>query len=96
MYISRKKVEGGNTVIRPVSYYDIGFTFNGYQKEVEHTLDIFYHAFYSAYIKAPKFGMYYISALSNFLRSCDRNFEWDFEKNNLLNTPLNLELLRIC
>ena len=88
-----KKVESGRDIIKPIPYNDIAFTLNGYTKEVEHTLDIFFHEFYSAYIKSKKFGMYYISSICNFLRSCNRNFKWDFEKKVFISQPLEFKTI---
>lgn len=70
----------GRTQFVPVEYFDIKFDYDGYSKEMEHTLDIFYHEFYSAYIKSPHFGRYYISALSNFIRSYECKLKWNMEK----------------
>lgn len=72
----------GTTHFVPVNYNDIRFEYDGYPKEMLHTLDIFYHEFYSAYIKSPHFGRYYISALSNFIRSYRCNLKWNMEKSD--------------
>lgn len=86
-----KKNEAGNITVNPVKYYDISFSNDGYQKEIEHTLDIFLRQFYAAYIKSPKFGMYYISAFCNFLRSSNTTFEWDYKNNDFKVQPLEFK-----
>jgi hypothetical protein len=82
--------KNGKTIYSPKAYKDIKINCNGYQSELEQTLNIFYHEFYSAYIKSPKFGRYYISALSNFIRSCDDNLKWDFKNRDFDTSQLTI------
>lgn len=82
------KMEDGKYTVHPMNYTDIRFKYDNYPAEMNHTLNIFYRSFYSAYVKSPEFGMYYISAISNFLRSCDNNFKWNFEKNEFTTQPI--------
>ena len=83
--------ELGNKIILPKVYYDVKLRNNSYTKEIEHTLDILYRNFYSAYIKSPHFGMYYVSILCNFLRSSDNIFEWDYKKKTFSIQPLEFK-----
>lgn len=90
-----KKEEDGKTIIIPTEYNDIIFEYDGYEKEILHTLDIFLHEFYSSYIKSSRFGMYYISAFSNFLRSYEKStkWKWDNEKKIFSSQPVPFKVV---
>lgn len=87
IYLSRSIINGTAT-FSAVEYYDISPTKPLYGKKSENDmLDILLRAFYSSYVKSPKYGAYYISLFSNLLRSHNADFKWDLEKNEFIECP---------
>lgn len=88
IYISKTN-DGKGTSYMPVKYKDIAFHEPRYgKKSIIDTLNLFYRAFYSAYVKSPRYGAYYISILTNFLRSYNTGFKWDSEGNTFTEMPI--------
>ena len=83
-----KVSDSNNMIVKPLMYYDVAFNFEHHLKEIEYFLKIFYRDFYSAYVKSPRFGKYYVSAICNLLRSCNCNFEWDYTKKQFVKQPI--------
>lgn len=83
VYVASKEENQVKTYF-PVKYKDI--CYNPRDKweiteGIEGILNKFYTTFFSAYVKSPKFGAYYISAFINLIRSYTTtttcNFTWD-------------------
>lgn len=71
----------------PIVYKDIAFPSSRYgNKSIEQSMRIVYNALFSAYVKSPKFAAYYISALSNIIRSYCSDFKWDLAKQEFVNS----------
>lgn len=66
----------------PRGYKDIALPETRYEKSLTQTLEVLFETMYSSYIKRPKFGLYYISLLSNMLRSYGCAFNWDMSKDD--------------
>jgi len=82
----------------PVSYRDISLNSydtlaNSNKKYWERVLDIFLRRFYEAFVKNPKYGAYYVSLFSNFIRSFGTNLEWDMSKKKFTNPPIIFDVL---
>ena len=89
IYISKKKFDDGTEKYVPIGYMDIAYREPIYgDKDIEDGLGIFYKTFYSAYIKSPKYGSYYISALTNYIRSYQNGFDWDIENGEFNKAPI--------
>lgn len=88
IYIS-KKFENETEKFIPIPYMDIAFSKPRYgAKSIINTLDIFYHTFYSAYAKSPRYASYYLSALVNLLRSYCEEFNWNMTSHEFSNVPI--------
>lgn len=71
-----------------VPYYDIAFKDEpSSKKHIERILKIVIRNMYSAYLKSPKFGLYYISLLSNLIRSYPQGFKWDITEHTFNTSP---------
>lgn len=71
----------------PIVYKDIAYPKVRYgNKSLAHTMEIIYNALFSSYVKSPRFAAYYISALSNMIRSYCGDFKWDLTKQEFI-TP---------
>lgn len=71
----------------PCRYIDVALPKPRYEKSLSQTLEILFETMYSSYIKKPKFGLYYISLLSNMLRSYSCAFKWDMSKDDPFSEP---------
>lgn len=71
----------------PCGYKDVALPEPRYEKSLMQTLEVLFEALYGSYIKKPKFGLYYISLLSNMLRSYGSAFKWDMSKDDPFSEP---------
>lgn len=79
IYVASKE-ENHVKIFFPVKYKDISYRpRDEWEKTVgiDGQLNQFYTTFFSAYVKSPKFGAYYISALINLIKSYTTDFEWN-------------------
>lgn len=78
----------------PVKYRDISLQTSFPEKRQQNmALEIFLRVFYASYMKAPKYGAYYISLLSNFIRSFGTNLKWDLTERAFIKPPLIFDVL---
>lgn len=87
--------EGDYSVI---SYRDISLTAydtlaKDNNKYWEIILEIFLREFFKAFVKKPKYGAYYISLFSNFIRSFGTNLVWDMKQNKFINPPVIFDVV---
>lgn len=81
--------DGGKEKYAPVAYRDISLkTLEPYSVKCwDNILEILLCSFYESYVKNPKYGAYYISLFSNFIRSFSMNLSWDMKKKEFSNAP---------
>ena len=73
----------------PVPYRDISLKESIPSKNQQSiSLEILLRTFYSSYMKAPKYGAYYISILCNYIRSFGINLKWDLVEKKYETVPL--------
>ena len=93
IYIQKKTI---NNVINyyPVAYKDISF---GQSVENKKTLEILLrvvlNVMFSSYMKSPKYGTYYVSVLSNLVRSYGDDFKWDMKTKKFITIPLTFQVV---
>lgn len=90
----QKKTIGEHTEYYPVAYKDISFqnSINN-KKSTEVLLRVVLNVMFSSYMKSPKYGVYYVSILSNLVRSYTNNFKWDMKDKKFLSTPLPFQVV---
>lgn len=73
------RVERHNSIeFIPVVYTDLMLLESRYgEKSIAQTAERVYRSMYSAYVKSPRYGAYYISVLSNMIRSYCKNLKWN-------------------
>lgn len=80
-----KHTDAQREVFLPIVYRDIALPSSRYgNKSISQTMEIIYKALFSSYVKSPKFAAYYISALSNMIRSYCNDFKWDLAKQEFV------------
>lgn len=94
----RRISSAANDEFLPVSYRDISLKAydtlaNSSKKYWEIVLDIFLRRFYEAFVKNPKYGAYYISLFSNFIRSFGVDLAWDMTTLKFRNPPIIFEVM---
>lgn len=82
----------------PVSYRDISLKAydtlaNNNKKYWETILELFLRRFYEAFIQNPKYGAYYISLFSNFIRSFGTDLTWDMKEKRFYNAPIIFDVI---
>jgi len=83
-----------HTGYSPVKYKDISFNASIHEKKsIERLLKTVIRNMYSSYMKSPRFGVYYISILSNLIRSYTDTFDWDLSKRCFTSVPLAFDLI---
>ncbi len=76
----------------PTSYKDISFGCSiKSKKSIEILLRMVLNVMFTSYIKSPKYGTYYVSILSNLVRSYTQGFEWDMKKQKFTSMPLGFQ-----
>lgn len=88
----KKHSNSSNGEYVPIRYRDISLKSydtlaTEYKAFWETILDVFLRKFYEAFVKNPKYGTYYISLFSNFIRSSDTDFSWDMKQKKFHNAP---------
>lgn len=81
----RKNDETQGENYSPIVYQDIAYPKSRYgNKSIAQSMEIIYNALFSSYVKSPRFAAYYISALSNMIRSYCNDFKWDLAKQEFI------------
>lgn len=86
IYIDRKTENSCVSVV----YKDIAFEPEGDNKKgLKELWRGITQTMYTSYMRSPKFGSYYISLLSNIIRSYTENIDWDLKQHEFVSqTPL--------
>lgn len=93
IYVERGR-QGSSDEWFPVSYRDISLQESLPEERQQNTfLEIFLRVFYASYVKTPKYGAYYISLFSNFIRSFGINLKWDLAEERFDNPPLIFDVI---
>lgn len=78
----------------PVAYRDISLRKSLSEKWYRNMiLEILLQVFYASYMKAPKYGAYYVSLISNFIQSFGEDLKWDMTSNKFTNAPLIFDVV---
>lgn len=96
VYINRIEQPTGTEFV-PVVYTDLMLLESRYgEKSISQTAERVYRSMYSAYVKSPRYGAYYISVLSNMIRSYSNKLKWNMQKQEfseesvIVNSILNM------
>lgn len=90
IYISRKSE---NSCVA-VPYKDVAFDSDGDSKKVlKELMRVVVRTMYSSYMRLPKFGSYYISLLSNIIRSYTKSFDWDLNEHKFVDAPAPFQMI---
>lgn len=88
VYMERSP-EGNRDRYIPRMYRDISLKKSlDNPRRLSNVLELFLKEFYSSFVKSPRYGAYYISLFTNFIRSFGADPEWDLTKKNFKVTPL--------
>lgn len=94
----KKHLNGSHEEYVPVRYRDISLKAydslaNNHKEFWETILDVFLRKFYEAFVKNPKYGTYYISLFTNFIRSFGTDLTWDMKQKSFNNAPAIFSVL---
>jgi|GEM_PF-5972516 len=91
IYIAKKS--DNSSVAIP--YKDIAFDSDAENKKIlKELMRIIIRTMYSSYMRSQKFGSYYISLLSNILRSYTKKFDWDLNKHEFSEAPAPFQMVK--
>ena len=91
IYIAKKS---DNSSIA-IPYKDIAFGSDTENKKIlKELMRVIIRTMYSSYMRSQKFGSYYISLLSNILRSYTKKFDWDLSKHEFSEAPTPFQMVQ--